>query len=71
MTREVVACSPEDDVIVAEHLMGDHQKSRILCVDAEQRLVGIISLSDIVQLEEDRQAARTMREITTREVRVL
>ncbi|WP_437680191.1 CBS domain-containing protein [Sorangium sp. So ce131] len=67
MTREVVACRPEDDVLRAEQLMGQHHKSRVLCTEADGRLVGVISLSDIAQREDDRKAAQTMRRVTERE----
>ncbi|WP_234023625.1 CBS domain-containing protein [Sorangium cellulosum] len=67
MTREVIACRPEDDVLRAEQLMGQHHKSRVLCTEADGRLVGVISLSDIAQREDDRKAAQTMRRVTERE----
>jgi CBS domain-containing protein len=67
MTREVVACRPDDDVLRAEQLMAQHHKSRVLCTEADGRLVGVISLSDIAQSEEDRNAAYTMRRVTERE----
>jgi CBS domain-containing protein len=68
MTREVVACSPSDDVHRAEQLMGRHKKSRIICTDDDGRPVGVISLSDIAQHESSEQTARTMRRVTMREV---
>jgi CBS domain-containing protein len=68
MTREVIACSPADDVHRAEQLMGRHKKSRIICVDDEGRPVGVISLSDIAQHASSEQTARTMRRVTMREV---
>jgi CBS domain-containing protein len=67
MTREVVACYPEDDVEVAKELMADHRKSRIMCVDDAGSLIGVISLSDIAKLEGD-GAARILREVSRREV---
>src|SRR5215813_2076611 len=44
MTREAIACYPDDDIEVAKELMADHRKSRIMCVDAAGCLVGVISL---------------------------
>jgi CBS domain-containing protein len=71
MTREVVSCRPEDDVRRAEKLMGEKRKSRILCTDENGGLLGVISLSDIAQHEEEQQRiAETMRRVTIREVRV-
>lgn len=67
MTREIVACRPEDDIRRAEQLMGQHRKSRILCTHEDGRLAGVISLSDIAQREDDRNTARTVRRVTERE----
>jgi CBS domain-containing protein len=71
MSRELVACRPADDLAVAEELMGNHHKSRILCTDEAGRLVGVISLSDIAQAESDERAARTIRHVNEREAPAL
>src|SRR5437588_12810317 len=62
MTPEVVACRPDDDVTNAEQLMGSRQKSRIICTDKDGRLAGVISLSDIAQVEEGSRASETMKQ---------
>lgn len=67
MTREVIACYPEDDIEVAKELMADNRKSRIMCIDDSGALIGVISLSDIAKLEGD-GAGRTLREVSRREV---
>jgi CBS domain-containing protein len=69
MTREVVACRSDDDVTRAEQLMGSRQKSRIICTDKDGRLAGVISLSDIAQVEEGSRASETMKQVTDREAR--
>ncbi len=69
MTREVIAARPSDDILQAEQLMAKHHKSRMLCIDEQERLVGVISLSDIAHHESGTRSADTLREITTREVR--
>src|SRR5687768_4706621 len=61
MSNEVVCCHPDDDVIEAERLMSEKHKSRIVCIDDSGALVGVISLSDIVQHEKSGRAADTMR----------
>lgn len=48
--------------------MAENQVSRMVCVDDEDRLVGVISLSDIAQYESSETAADTLREVTDREV---
>jgi CBS domain-containing protein len=69
VTREVVACSPEDDLREAQELMAKHHKSRIMCVDANGRLVGVISLSDIALRVDGAKAAQTLRQVSEREAR--
>ena len=68
MTREVVACDPEDDISDAAELMAEHRKSRIMCLGRDGRLLGIISLSDIAQFD-GAHAAITLNEIGRRETR--
>ena len=69
MTNDVVSCDPDDDIAKAQELMGSKQKSRILCISKDGRLSGVISLSDIVQRGESKQAFQTMKEVTSREAR--
>ena len=69
MTDEVIACRPEDELRRAEELMGRHHKSRIMCVDGNGVLAGVISLSDIAQQDKASRAAQTMRGVTEREAR--
>jgi len=68
MSEELVSCSPKDDVEVALELMAENRKSRIMCLDADGRLTGVISLSDIAQLEEAGDASETLRQVSQREV---
>jgi hypothetical protein len=49
--------------------MAKNHKSRIMCLDKDGRLVGVISLSDIVQHEQGAGAAETLRKISEREIR--
>jgi len=69
MTREVIACLAADDITAAEELMAEHRKSRIMCVDDDGRLVGVISLSDIAKLD-GAAAASTLKEVSRRESHV-
>lgn len=68
MTPEVVACLPEDDIREAQQLMERHRKSRIMCIDDDGRLAGVISLSDIADRIGD-GAARTLSAVSRREAR--
>lgn len=67
MTREVVTCSPEEDLRTAEERMGEAHKSRIICTDESGRPVGVISLSDLAGVESDERAAQLLQEIAGRE----
>jgi CBS domain-containing protein len=69
MTRETITCQETDSMDEAERQMAHHRKSRLMVVDGEGRLVGVISLSDVVDEEDDDRAAETMRTIADREVR--
>jgi CBS domain-containing protein len=69
MTREAVTCKPQDDIQKVQQLMAQNHKSRILCVDDQRKLVGIISLSDIAQHEPGPRASETLRQVSEREVR--
>lgn len=67
MTKEVVSCRPDDDIAACEEHMAAHRKSRMLICDDENKLVGVISLSDIAQHERSRKAGKTLRAVTKRE----
>lgn len=69
MSRDIVACRPTDDLQLAQELMAQHRKSRILCIDDENHLVGLISLSDIAVRGDGLGATRTLRQVAAREVR--
>jgi len=69
-SHEVISCRPQDDVREAEELMAENHKSRIVCLDDDGKLAGVISLSDIVQTEEDAiKAAQILRQVSEREAR--
>ncbi len=47
MTRDVVYCFEDDDVEKAEAVMKQHQIRRLIVLDAQKRLAGIVSLGDV------------------------
>jgi CBS domain-containing protein len=68
MTREVIACRETDDVARAEEAMALHRKSRIMVLNEHGHLTGVISLSDVVEEEDDDvRAADTVRHVVDRE----
>ena len=48
MTRVVVTCSPNDSVEKAAELMRENQIRRVLVVDEQRTLQGIVSMADLV-----------------------
>lgn len=50
MAREVRHCSPHDTVATVESIMQRHLIRRVPVVDAERRVVGIVSLGDLAYL---------------------
>jgi predicted transcriptional regulator len=68
MTKEVVACRPKEDLTRVEQLMAQHHKSRVLVIDENNLLVGVISLSDIAE-RDGAHAAQTMKQVSERETR--
>jgi CBS domain-containing protein len=70
MTPSVVACQSDDDLSIAQDLMGEMQVSRIVCLTEDGELDGVISLSDIAQVGDGTDATATLRSVTVREARI-
>ena len=68
MSHDVVSCRPDDELRRAEALLARNKKSRIMIVADDDSLVGVISLSDIAQVDDqDAHVAKTLRRVTERE----
>jgi CBS domain-containing protein len=70
MSTGPITCRPADPLEAAEQLMEHYFKWRVVCVDARDRPVGVISLSDIADAEQGWRAAKLLREVSSRDVRV-
>ncbi|MEP7051862.1 MAG: CBS domain-containing protein [Pseudomonadota bacterium] len=70
MTRQPVRCSPDATLEHAEKLMLTHRTRRVLLADAEDKLVGLITLADIAQHQSPLESARWLRELSARRYRV-
>ncbi len=57
MSMDVAFCREEDDITVATRLMREKQVRRLPVLDRDQRLIGIIALSDVALNTGDTQAA--------------
>src|SRR5262245_16462413 len=53
MTKNVITCHPDDNLVVALERMRRFRISRIVCVDGQDVLAGVFSLSDVAQRESD------------------
>lgn len=54
MARQVHACNPKDTLEAVERMMSTHRVRRLPVVDAQRRVIGIVSLADLA-----RQSAKT------------
>lgn len=66
MTDEVVACVPDDDIRVAAARLARMKRSRVVVVDEDGTLAGVISLSDVVEALGGIAAIATVRDARSR-----
>jgi len=69
MSHGVITCNAEDDLGRAEALMARYRKSRMVCADDLGHPLGVISLSDIAEVEHSRRASRIFKAVAAREAR--
>ena len=70
MSDDLVTCLPQADVGEAERLMRTHQVSRILLVDEDGRIDGVLSIADLAQTEDARTVGQVFGDVSDREVRM-
>jgi CBS domain-containing protein len=64
MTRSVITCSEEDDVSEAEKLMEEKKIRRIPVTDAQDHIVGILSLGDLAKSVDKSDAGEVLRDVS-------
>lgn len=65
MTRAVVTCQEDEDVLEALEAMSVYQLRRIPVVDYDNRLVGIISQADLAtRLDQPKRMAEMLKEVS-------
>ena len=65
MTPEVVFTYDDEDVKQAAKLMEDHQLRRLVVLNREKKLVGIVSLGDLaVETKDDKLKGQVLEEIS-------
>ncbi len=66
MTTELFTAKPDDFAFEAVRTMGDKQVRRILIVDDENILQGIVSMADVaLEMEDEKEIAETLEEISS------
>jgi CBS domain-containing protein len=65
MTRAVVTCSPDDTIAAVARMMTEHHVRHLPVIDGEKRLVGIISIGDVLKhrIDEVQFEANVLRDI--------
>ncbi|HEY1587475.1 MAG TPA: CBS domain-containing protein [Polyangia bacterium] len=66
MTNEIVSVRPEADILHAEECMKEHQIRRVLVVDENNCIVGIVTMADLARATGDTQLGDTEKAITHR-----
>jgi CBS domain-containing protein len=61
--NQVICCLPEDDVSKASDLMKQNKIQRILVCDQQKKPVGVISLQDLAQREDERAVGQTVQQV--------
>ncbi len=63
MSTHPIFCHADDDVEEARELMEAHQVSRMIVLDENERVTGVISLADITGNDRTARAGETLSEI--------
>lgn len=68
MSKEIVSCKPDDDLLTAELIMRQKKVRRLPVLDGDSRLAGIISINDIAREGQREFASKLPREVTDAEI---
>ena len=65
MTRKMITCRADDDLLKALDAMAGHQLRRIPVVDADHKIVGIIAQADVAtRVDQPEKTAEMVKEIS-------
>jgi CBS domain-containing protein len=64
MTRDTIGCSPDDEIEKVQKLMEEHQVRRILAVDQDGSLVGVVALADLARAINEMDVGETVEAIS-------
>ncbi len=68
MSKQVFCCKADDDIATAEETMREKQVRRLPVVDAQDHLVGVISLNDIAREGERELSGKAARQVSDAEI---
>jgi len=68
MSRSVFFCTPSDDIAQAQKLLRENRVHRLPVIDAEGKLVGVLSLDDLALETERERMGMAKRELTAAEI---
>jgi len=64
MSRDVYACSIDGTVEDACNMMEDEQVRRLVVVDDDEKLTGVISLADVASQRSESQSGEVLKKVT-------
>ena len=64
MTEGVQWCFDDEDVEAAARKMAEHQLRRLIVVDRDKNLVGMVALGDVARASDDRVSGDTLESIS-------
>ena len=65
MTRKMITCRADDDLLKALDALAEHQLRRIPVVDADHKIVGIIAQADVAtRVDQPEKTAEMVKEIS-------
>jgi CBS-domain-containing membrane protein len=67
MSQPALSCFIDGDLGMAEDLMAEQQKSRVVLTDRDGRLAGVLSIADIAERAPKREALRTLQAVLWRD----
>lgn len=67
MSSPVVTCLADADLRMAEELMAEERKSRIVLTNADGTLAGVVSIADVIEHAPKREALETLKAVLWRE----
>jgi CBS domain-containing protein len=69
MTKDVICCSPEDDLSVAVRVMETKKVRRLPVTDAHKTALGMLSLGDISHKASDELSGEVLRAVSAHHLR--